>query len=294
MWAGGKNKMISKYLEFPGIPTTDYDTYIEPFFGGGAMMIWLYQNNTQIKRYIINDIKSELIGIYRAIKTDCDNFTNHMDNLSKQYLPLDKSSRKSFYYELRTEYTQDYQSWDTTQEAATLYFLMKTAFNGIWQSKKDSNGRFATPCGLLNQKDKVYDYENVKKWEIFLQNAEIYCGDWKKSCENLDSKTFLFADPPYRDSFTSYGQEFSDSEHQKLIEFCVDQDLRGNMVFYCNRDDSDDGFFDKHRAHLHKQHYSIKYTAGRRGTSDDGTRTAKDAKEILLFSPRQKPLFHWT
>jgi len=217
-----------------------------------------------------------------------------MDVLSKSYLDLDKPSRKSFYYDLRTEYIQDHQKWSGTQESATLYFLMKTAFNGIWQINKDSNGRFATPCGLLNQKDKVYDYENVKKWEIFLQNAEIYCGDWKKSCENLNSKTFIFADPPYRDSFTSYSQEFTDMNHQELIKFCVEQDLNNNMVFYCNRDDSNDGFYDMHRAHLHRQNYDIKYTAGRRGTRDDGTRTAKSAKEILLFSPRQKPLFQWT
>lgn len=285
MWAGGKNKMIPKYLGFPGIPVSGYDSYVEPFFGGGAMMIWMHKNNPNIKKYIINDVKSELIGIYKAIKTDCTNFTKHMDVLSEKYLPLEKTSRKSFYYDLRTEYTQDYEKWNPTQESATLYFLMKTAFNGIWQSKKDSNGRFATPCGLLNQKNTVYDVENVKKWEIFLQNADIFCGDWKKSCEQADSKTFFFMDPPYRDSFTSYGQEFSDAEHQKLIEYCVEQDLQKNKVFYCNRDDSGDGFFDKHRAHLYKHNYEIKYTAGRRSTEADGTRSAKNAKEILIYSP---------
>ena len=36
IWAGGKNKMIPKYLENPGIPS-DKTTFIEPFFGGGAV-----------------------------------------------------------------------------------------------------------------------------------------------------------------------------------------------------------------------------------------------------------------
>ena len=57
MWAGGKNKMISKYLLSPGIPLAGYDTFVEPFFGGGAMMIWVNENNPNIKRFILNDIK---------------------------------------------------------------------------------------------------------------------------------------------------------------------------------------------------------------------------------------------
>lgn len=31
MWAGGKNKMIPKYKENPGIPVRGYTTYVEPF-----------------------------------------------------------------------------------------------------------------------------------------------------------------------------------------------------------------------------------------------------------------------
>ena len=36
MWAGGKSKMLKHYAAF--MPKT-FDTYIEPFFGGGAMFL---------------------------------------------------------------------------------------------------------------------------------------------------------------------------------------------------------------------------------------------------------------
>ena len=296
MWAGGKNKMIPKYILSPGIPLSGYDTFVEPFFGGGAMMIWVNENNPNIKRFVLNDIKEELVGIYVAIKTDVDNFIKKLDALSVLYMPLDKVDRKSFFYDLRTPYATNTHGLNKTDESATLYFLMKTAFNGIWQSTKRANGRFDTPFGLGNQKTVVYDKDNVLEWHQFLQKVDITCGDWKDSCKIVEEKAFYFMDPPYRDSFTSYGEGFTDADHQTLIEYCVQKDLQGNIVFYCNRDDSQDGFFDAHKAHLNDSYFDIKYTAGRRATEKDkdgnpildedgnNRRTAKAAKEILLHT----------
>jgi DNA adenine methylase len=171
---------------------------------------------------------------------------------------------------------------------------MKTAFNGIWQTTIRANGRFDTPFGLGNQKTAVYDKENVMEWHTFLQKVDIYCGDWKVASDAVvGERAFFFYDPPYRDSFTSYGEGFTDADHQTLIEYCVQKDLQGDIVFYCNRDDAQDGFFDAHKAHLNDSYFDIKYTAGRRATEKDkdgnDTRTAKAAKEILLHSTIVKP-----
>lgn len=62
-------------------------------------------------------------------------------------------------------------------------------------------------------------------------------------------KAFYFMDPPYRDSFTQYGQTFGDQQHKDLIDFCKEKDLEGNLVFYCNRDAGDD-FYDVNRDQL--------------------------------------------
>ena len=88
MWAGGKSRMINKYLSSPGIPHTGFDTYVEPFFGGGAMMIHIYKNCPSVKRFVINDINPYLIEIYNTIKRDVDGFTIRMDELQDKYLSL--------------------------------------------------------------------------------------------------------------------------------------------------------------------------------------------------------------
>lgn len=281
IWAGGKNKMIPKYQQTPGIPLTGYDTYVEPFFGGGAMMIYLYKNNPNIKRFIINDINPEIIGIYQSIKLDVALFLEHMDKLSAIYLPLPKDQRKQFYYTLRNEYTANWQQWTATQESATLYFLMKTGFNGIWQINQKSNGRFATPSGLLNQTTQVYDKQNVIEWHDFLQNADIYCGDWRLCVDKISGNAFYFFDPPYRDCFTSYGQVFDDFAQTALIEYSCQQAKSGHKVFYCNRDANDSFYIDR-KGDLDICYYEVTYTAGRRKKTDTGFE-AKQAKEILLY-----------
>lgn len=288
IWAGGKNKMIPKYRLNPGIPYSGYDTFVEPFFGGGAMMVHIYQNNPTVKKFIMNDINPEIVGLYTAIKTDVANFIARMDVLEAQYLPLSKADRKVFYYDLRKEYTTNWTQWNRTEEAATLYFLMKTGFNGIWQVNQQSNGRFATPSGLLNQTTKVYDKDNVQEWNVFLQKVDIFCGDWSACCQAVEGKAFYFMDPPYRDSFTQYGQSFDDNAHLALIDFCKQEDLKGNLVFYCNRD-AGDSFYTVNKGQLEIAYYNVTYTAGRRkqNKDEDGdiTHTAKSAQEILLYSP---------
>jgi DNA adenine methylase len=288
IWAGGKNKMIPKYLKEPGIPYSGYDTFVEPFFGGGAMMIHIYENNPTVKKFIINDVNAEIVGLYTAIKNDVKNFTARMDILQAQYLPLSKVDRKKFYYDLRTEYTTNWKQWNATDESATLYFLMKTGFNGIWQTTQTSNGRYATPSGLLNQTTKVYDNDNVIEWNAFLQKVDIFCGDWSQCA--VQGSAFYFMDPPYRDSFTSYGQVFGDQAHIDLIDFCKQEDLKGNTVFYCNRD-AGDTFYTDNQGQLALSYYDVTYTAGRRKQNKDDagvitSQTAKSAKEILLYSSR--------
>jgi len=278
--------MIPKYIQSPGIPISGYDTFVEPFFGGGAMMIWVKNNCPNVQNFVMNDINPEIVGIYTSIKNDVENFVDRMEELSALYIPLNKEDRKKFYYDLREEYTQRWDQWNKTQESATLYFLMKTGFNGIWQVNKKSNGRFATPSGLLNQKDKVYDRWNVDAWHTFLQNVDIRCEDWEQSCQNIPGDcAFYFMDPPYRDSFTQYGQTFDDQSHLDLINFCASRDTQGDFVFYCNRD-SDDDFYEKNKQQLSLNNYSITYTAGRRKHEEDGKKSAKSAKEVLLYSPR--------
>lgn len=271
MWAGGKTKVLKHYAPF--MPTS-FDSYYEPFFGGGAMFVHV-MNEYKPQNVFINDINIDIISIYRCIKENYDEFIDRLNDLESQYIPLCKDDRKKLYFDVRHQHAYDYESWSKPFESATLYFLMKTGFNGVYQLNKNTNGRYGTPSGLLNQKTEVYDRDVVQWWHTALQNATITSQDWGNSVTD-DPNAFFFFDPPYRDSFADYGNAFGDDALLKLIDFCD----RKSKVFLANR--ADDEWFDGKCKSLNVHYFDITYTAGRRKKTEEGY-AAKKAREILLY-----------
>jgi len=280
MWAGGKTRLLKKYKERDVMPES-FDTYVEPFMGAGAMFVWAYEQNPNA-RFVLNDYNTAIMNIYTVIRDDCDAFMKRMDILSEAYLPLTKEKRKEFYYALRTEHAFDYEKWNQTEEAATLYFLMKTGFNGIWQINKNTNNRFGTPSGLLDQKDKVYDKDNVQEWHLALQHCKLMTGDFGETIGEVNENSFVFLDPPYRGSFTQYGVDFDDEMQNRVINFLNDSTNAGAYAIMSNRDVGD-GFFESRTGNNRLIYFDVTYTAGRRKTNADGTHSAKKAREILMI-----------
>jgi len=280
MWAGGKTRLLKKYKEKGVLPET-FDSYIEPFLGAGAMFVWAYNKNPNAKFYL-NDSNQFIMNIYTAIKNDVDSFMSIMDDYSSAYIPLDKEHRKTFYYDLRTKHAFDYSKWSKTEEAASLYFLMKTGFNGIWQINKNTNNRFGTPSGLLNQKTHVYDKKNVREWNEALQKCTLTAKDFGDTLMHADSDTYAFLDPPYRGSFTQYGVDFDDEIQERVINFLNDLTSNGAHAMMSNRDVGDN-FFEDRTGSNNIIYFDVTYTAGRRKKNKDGTHSAKKAREILMI-----------
>jgi DNA adenine methylase len=287
-WAGGKSHMLKHYQPF--IPT-EIKTYSEPFFGGGAMFIHVMKTRAP-KRVIINDINVGLMNIYQCIKDDYPAFLSHLDQLDRTYIPKSQSARKAYFYDVRHEHAYDYEGWEKPQEAATLYFLLRTSCNGIYQTNFNTNGRFGTASGLLNEVGSVYDREITDYWHTALQKVEIRVGDWTEAVTIDVDGSFTFLDPPYRGSFTSYGQEFGDERQREVVEFCK---ATSADVFLCNRCVGD-RFFEAEisDSDLKIERFNTTYTAGRRKrvdrTDDDGQECrafeAKKATELLVHRSR--------
>lgn len=256
----------------PYLPTK-CDTYSEPFFGGGAMYLHV-QNALSPKCCYINDVNEGIVNIYRQVKENPEGFCAIVDEYESAYLPLEKADRKRYYYGVRQQHAFEFEEWEPVKEAATLYFLMKTGFNGVWQINKNTNGRYGTPSGLLNQKDSVYDRELVTAWSELLQNTEISCGDYSQ-CPTGDLNYF---DPPYRDSFADYGTGWDDVAVEALLDHVNGID---GHVLLCNRCDGSD-FFETRLGNMQMVKFPVTYTAGRRKKVEEGYE-AKKATEILLY-----------
>jgi len=285
MWAGGKTKMIPKYEERLGLPY-GFSYYVEPFFGGGAMFCVLYNRGLLDGKMVrINDLNSEVIKLYRTIRDDCEGLIYVLKQIEGRYLKMNYEKRKGHYYLVRNAYA--FHGFDTLLDSATFLFLVKTGFNGIFQTMEGSD-RFASPCGLLNHTDSLFDYDLVREWSKALQPVYIENRDVKDVARTTGWKedTFFFLDPPYRDSFKHYGVD--DFNHDDLIRWARELSKGNrNVVFLCNRWTDDTYYMDQAKGDLDIDTFGVTYTAGRRKKNEDGTHSAVKAQEVLLNNTRR-------
>ena len=87
-WAGGKRQIIDKLKQYA---PDEFDTYYEPFIGGGALLFELSP-----KKAVINDYNEELMNVFRCIKEEKDYIK--MCNELNRY---EVNHSEEFYYEIR-------------------------------------------------------------------------------------------------------------------------------------------------------------------------------------------------
>ena len=138
-WAGGKRQLMDQLNA--SLPE-HWDTYFEPFVGGGALLVNL-QNRGRISRAVISDLNSELINLYRVVKDhphrlieelSCDRLRNDVDSfrrLKEEFNGLTGSRN------------------DPARRAALFVYLNKHGYNGLWRVNR--NGEFNVPFGQAYQ-----------------------------------------------------------------------------------------------------------------------------------------------
>ena len=252
-WAGGKTQLLPTIDSF--LPETfrgeDDVTYIEPFVGGGAMLFYMLQKYTNIKRAIINDINPHLIKTYSVIRDDPHSLINALDDLQNQFKALeDYDKQKELYLDIRTRFNQ--QATSKIEEAAYMIFLNRTCFNGLY--RENSKGGFNVPFGRYSN-PTICDEDLILADSELLQRVEILNGDFSRTVKYIQGYTFFYFDPPYRpldttSGFNSYVKEsFDDNEQIRLRNLYSELSTGGCYAMLSNSDckgrNAEDDFFDK-------------------------------------------------
>ncbi len=226
-WVGGKGQLLSQ-LEtlFP----KSFNTYFEPFVGGGAVLFDL-----KPKKAVINDINTTLIQTYIYIKDDVDKVIKELRKLEKEFLSKDQIDRKEFYYKIR----EKYNSLPSNDFKRSLYFLFfnKTAFNGVY--RENSKGGFNVPVGSYKN-PKIVDEENLRAVSESLKHTTILNTSFAESVKKAKAGDFVYFDPPYHplsttSGFTSYSKDdFTKEDQIKLRDLFVELDKKGVYVMLSN------------------------------------------------------------
>lgn len=225
-WAGGKRSIIDKLIN---LAPEDFNTYYEPFVGGGAMLYEL-----QPKKAVINDYNTELMNVYECIK-DENKFANMCSELNKH----EAKHSEDYYYEIR-DLDRDKKKFNKLADykrAARTIYLNKACFNGLY--RVNSKNEFNVPSGKKN-KVNTYDGPNLGIIHCLLNfnDIKLLSTDFEEAVKNAKKGDFIYFDPPYdsdTSTFNSYTENgFGKEEQKRLAEVFKDLDKRGCYVMLSN------------------------------------------------------------
>ena len=228
-WVGGKRQLlpeIKKY--FP----KKFNTYFEPFVGGGAVLFEL-----QPKNAIVNDINKELIDLYSVIQ-------NNVEELIDKLSDTDTYSNTSeCYYRIREldREPQKYNKLTGIDRAARILYLNKTCYNGLY--RVNSIGEFNSPFGSYKNPNIVNEITLRAVNKYFNEaNIKFLNCDFEKAVKNAKKGDFIYFDPPYApisktSNFTGYNENgFGENEQIRLQKLCDTLDKKGIKFLLSNSD----------------------------------------------------------
>ena len=257
-WVGGKTQLLNTINDNLPQNISHFNTYMEPFIGGAAVLFYIVPKLPNIKNVFINDLNYKLTNLYTVVKNKHLKLINQLKTIQEEYRKSEDP--KMFYYNTRDSfniYDMNMESDADVLHAAEFIFLNKTCFNGLY--RENSKGEFNVPWNK-NVNVCICDEENIKAVHNFFikYNVQISTGTYNeffKDKELYIKNAFVYMDPPYRPitksaAFTSYTKSGFNDNNQKELKVWVDI-LNSNNA-YCMLSNSDpknydvnDMFFDE-------------------------------------------------
>ncbi len=255
-WTGGKGRLFQRYHELGFFPHPDeFDVFVDLFFGAGAVSCWVH-NLYPDKPLIINDLNSELINMLIQIRNNWAEFKDNYQRIVEVFLNTPVDRRKALYNCYKKRYAWNYDHLSEAEIAANLLVMLKTNFNGIWQSYIMYGRRYSTPPGHINYKASIFDIEKVEQFREMLQRATIYNTSYINV--PIPENAWVFADPPYRDTRKMYSDQFVDEDQVRLAQFLQEHDC----LYAESNKEIGDGFWEEHFPDTPINYLDHKYTCG--------------------------------
>lgn len=224
-WVGGKRQLLDDIL--PLIPQCS--TYVEPFVGGGAVLLSL-----QPKKAVINDYNAELINVYVCVR-------DHLEELLEMLERHKELNSAGHFYKVRAlDREPGFEDLPPVERAARIIYLNKTCYNGLY--RVNSAGQFNSPYGKYNT-PAIVNEPVVRAMSTYLNGGvKILCGDYGQALKGLRKGAFVYLDPPYMpisssSSFTGYTEGgFGYDEQVRLKEECDKLASKGIHFMQSNSD----------------------------------------------------------
>lgn len=213
-WVGGKRSILPQLLlRMPA----KYETYCEPFIGGGALFFAVAP-----ERAYLADMNFSLVLTYAAV-------CHEVESVIKLLKVHASRHSKDHYLSARVRIGKES---DPVKIAALLIYLNKTCYNGLYRVNK--SGEFNVPIGSYSN-PTILDEDNLRACSKELHGTEIKQHDFSHT--PIRKGNFYYLDPPYHKVYSSYDSSgFLDPHHKKLAAFCTKLDRAGAFFILSNSD----------------------------------------------------------
>ena len=224
-WVGGKTKLLKEIRKH--VPC-DIKRYIEPFVGGGAVLLDIDANIPAIA----SDSNWDLINFYRVLKESPEDLVYEFRGFGN-----DETS----YYKTRDWDRQEdgwFDSITPLARAARFLYLNKTSFQGLWRVNK--KGQHNVPYSHP-KKININD-SDVACVSARLQTVDFVCEDFENAIDRASDGDFIYVDPPYipvdnSKAFVGYTDGlFHYSDQVRLRDALVRAGERGARFLASNSD----------------------------------------------------------
>jgi DNA adenine methylase len=210
-WAGGKSWLL-KHIDSI-LPENGYNTYHEPFLGGGSVFLALNP-----KAAFLSDLNGELIETYCTLKESPEEIINCLRHYK---------NTERFYYSIRSNSPEN-----RIEKAARFIYLNQTSFNGIF--RVNLRGEYNVPYGFRTK--DFLEPEKLRQVSKRLQSSKLLTGDFTVVLNNIKEKDLVFLDPPYtvshnHNGFIKYNQKLFSLDDQVRLSSLIDE-IKGRGAYY--------------------------------------------------------------
>ncbi|HIH24201.1 TPA: Dam family site-specific DNA-(adenine-N6)-methyltransferase [Candidatus Woesearchaeota archaeon] len=226
-WAGGKTQLLNQFDDH--LPQ-EITCYVEPFLGGGAVLIHILQTRRP-KRAFAYDINEDLINTYNQIKDHPELLSVALEMLEREHNT--SKDKGIFFYDRREEFNTDIRS--KIRKAALFIYLNKSCFNGLF--RVNSLGNFNVPFGKY-EKISLPTFEHILLLSRLFENVTFEKKDFR--AVKYPKNCTVYFDPPYWaepkvNGFTGYHKDdFTDEDQRALAEKFAALTTSGRKLFLSN------------------------------------------------------------
>jgi DNA adenine methylase len=223
-WAGGKTGLLAQLRPFFP-PAGQYQRYVEPFLGGGAVFFALRQVGERPPAARLADVNADLIGTWTVVRDRVEELI--------EALRHHRNDRDHF-NEMRE---LDPSELDPITAAARFVYLNRTCYNGLYRVNRA--GKFNVPFGSYHN-PRICQADTLRAASLALRDVELVVGDFEDTTADLGRGDFVYFDPPYvptsaTANFTDYAEDgFNHADQRRLADLFHDLDDRGCTLLLSN------------------------------------------------------------